>query len=449
MTHPSPPSALPQVREGAGGPAMPPSPPSERGRGSGEQSAGRRPFLSGTSASRFWMAASVALAALLVAASALVTDAPASGTPTPDQVVARLDRGKSSYPDPLKVALAAQRAAPQDAALARSAARLLIDTGRARGESRLVGAAIGVLRPFLETGDAQVLYLAATARQYQHDFPGALALLDRAAALEERDVNTLLSRATIQTVLGDYTAARADCKRINDLGQPPVAFLCQATTHVLTAEGPVFRTRLEGILAAPGVLDPALHPWAMGLVGEIARHAGDTAAAETAFRDVLALTPDAQREALMLADLLLAKGDAAGVMAVLETGPDTDGVLIRRQRAAASLGRTDEATALAATLDTRFRLNLDLGLTAHAREETMYFLDIAADADLALARAQVNWALQHEIEDAELLLRAARAAGQPDAAQPVNDWMAQAGVLPPPESVLFPAPGETRPAVAP
>ena len=400
---------------------------------------------------RFWMAASVALAALLVVGSALVTDAPASGSgvPAPGQVVARLDRGTLSYPEPLRAALAAQRAAPDDVALARDAARMLIDTGRARGSSRLVGAAIGVLRPFMATGDAQVLYLAAIARQYQHDFPGALTLLDRAAALDGRDVNILLNRATIRTVLGDYDAARADCQAINALSQPAVAFLCQATTHTLTAEGPVFRARLEGILAEPGLLDPSLHPWAMGLVGEIARHIGDLPAAEAAFRAVLQATPDAQREALLLADLLLARGDAAGAGAVLADSPDTDGVLIRRQRIAAALGLTDEATALAATLDTRFRLNLDLGLTAHAREETMYFLDIAGDPALALARAQVNWALQHEIEDAELLLRAARAAGEPDAAQPASDWMAQAGVVPPRDSTLSGAPGETRAIPAP
>ena len=60
-------------------------------------------------------------------------------------------------------------------------------------------------------------YLAATARQYRHDFPGTLTLLDKAAARDGRDANILLSRATIHIVPGDYVAARADCKRINAL----------------------------------------------------------------------------------------------------------------------------------------------------------------------------------------------------------------------------------------
>ena len=77
-----------------------------------------------------------------------------------------------------------------------------------------------------------------------------------------------------------------------------------------------------------------------------------------------------------------------------------------------------------AELAKRFKLNLDLGLTAHAREEGQYFLKIAGDPVQALARAQVNWALQHEYDDARLLMDAAVAAGQPAAAQPVRDWMA-------------------------
>ena len=206
-----------------------------------------------------------------------------------------------------------------------------------------------------------------------------------------------------------------------------MAFLCQATSHVLTAEGAVYRTRLEGNLAQPGIPDPALLPWATALVGEIAPLAGDTAAAEAAFRAVLLATPEAQREALMLADLLRARGDAAGAVAVPNDSPDTDGVLIRRQQANAALGLTDEATALAATLDTGFRLNLDLGLTAHAREESMCFVDIAGDPASDLTPVHVIWAQQHEIEDAVLLLRVARAAGKPEAAQPVTDRMAEAG----------------------
>ncbi len=378
-----------------------------------------------------YIAAFAGLALVLVAGSALMpkTEAQAGAAIPPDRVVAQLQVVGGAYPAALRAAMADQRAAPDDLASAQAAARVLIDEGRNRGDSRLVGAAVGVLRPFLADPTADTLYLAATARQYQHDFKGALALLDQALALSPADINARLSRATILTVRGDYAAARDDCTRITDLQRPDVGFLCHATTEILTANGPGYANRLQVILDQPDLLAPGLRGWAMGLIGEVALHQGDTAQAKARFQAVFADNPLAQREALLLADILLQDGQAQAALDLLAASPETDGVLIRRVLALRTLGDS-KAADLTATLDKRFALNLDLGLTAHAREETMYFLTIAADPAQALARAKVNWDLQHEIEDAMLLMQAAEAAGQPQAAQPVRDWMAQIGVLP-------------------
>lgn len=378
-----------------------------------------------------YVAAFAGLALVLVAGSAWMPQVTAQvgAAIPPDQVVAQLQVAGGAYPQALRTAMADQRAAPGDLARAQAAARALIDEGRDRGDSRLVGAAVGVLRPFLTDPTAETLYLAATARQYQHDFVGALALLDQALALSPGDVNTRLSRATILTVRGDYPAARADCASITALQRADVGFLCQATTEILTANGPGYATRLQTILGQPGLLAPELSGWAMGLIGEVALHQGDTALAKAQFQAVLADNPRAQREELLLADILLQDGDPQAVLDLLAKAPDTDGVLIRRVLALRALG-DPKAAGLSATLAKRIALNLDLGLTAHAREEAMYFLTIADKPERALARASVNWALQHEVEDALLLLQAATAAGQPQAAQPVRDWMAQNGVLP-------------------
>ncbi len=378
-----------------------------------------------------YVAAFAGLALVLVAGSAWMPQVTAQvgAAIPPDQVVAQLQVAGGAYPQALRTAMADQRAARGDLARAQAAARALIDEGRDRGDSRLVGAAVGVLRPFLTDPTAETLYLAATARQYQHDFVGALALLDQALALSPGDVNTRLSRATILTVRGDYPAARADCASITALQRADVGFLCQATTEILTANGPGYATRLQAILGQPGLLAPELRGWAMGLIGEVALHQGDTALAKAQFQAVLADNPRAQREELLLADILLQDGDPQAVLDLLAKAPDTDGVLIRRVLALRTLG-DPTAAGLSDTLAKRIALNLDLGLTAHAREEAMYFLTIADDPAQALARASVNWALQHEVEDALLLLQAAKAAGQPQADQPVRDWMAQNGVLP-------------------
>lgn len=341
-------------------------------------------------------------------------------TIAPDTVVARVQTTGRTYSASLRTALQASRADPGDLALAKTAARATIADGRDAGDGRMVGAALGILRPFLTDPDSETLYLAATARQYQHDFPGALALLDRALLLDPGDINTRLTRATIHTVLGQYDLALQDCSQIRD-GQG-VAFLCQATALLLTDQAPAVAQRLALMIDQPQLLDPGLKPWAIGLLGEIAQLSGDTAAARIYFNQVLAISPASQREQLILADLLLQDGMADQVIPLLADAPATDGVLIRRVLAARATGRDDRADV--AELARRFQLNLDLGLTAHAREEAQYFLLIAADPAQALARARVNWALQHEYDDARLLLDAAVAAGDPAAARPVVDWMA-------------------------
>jgi tetratricopeptide (TPR) repeat protein len=372
------------------------------------------------------------LALGLVAASAMLV--PDTGFRVPDdplEVVATLATGQV-YSAGLRSALQAQRAAPTDMASALTAARALIDEGRDKGDSRLVGASLAILQPFMDT--PQALYLAATARQYQHDFPGALALLDRVLAMDPRDVNALLNRATIRTVLGQYDLALQDCASITALPRADVGFLCAASAQTLTRAASGYATRLQQIVGQPGLLDPSLIPWATSLLGEIAMLQGDKALAEMHLTRVVADDPSAQRDMLMLADILLAQDRRAEVLALLQGAPDTDGILIRRVLAGAR-----DADALRQTLATRAQRSIDLGLTAHAREEALFYLRIAHDPTRALERAKANWALQHEFDDAQLLLETADGAGAPLAARPVLRWMEQRDVsipaLPIPDSV--------------
>lgn len=388
-----------------------------------------------------WQRPVVRLAAAILFALALVAGMVAVQTPASSsrhtgvrdqtEVVATLRRGGRSYPAALRALLQASRAAPDDITAAKAASRALIDEGRAAGDSRLVGASLGLLRPFMETQDAQVLTLAATARQYQHDFPGALKLLDQAIMLDPRDVNSLLIRATIQIVLGHFDAARSDCRRISDLQRPDLGFMCQSTALTLTAKAPAVYDRLKALMGMPQVLDPALRPYALSLMGEVAALQGKPEIAIGHFSEMLTLNPNDIRVRLMTADLLLQAKKPAEVLTLLTPAPDVDGVLIRRYLAATALNQPDIADLAKAELEKRFRLNLDLGLTAHAREEAQYFLYVAPDPAMALARAQINWGLQHEIEDLRLLIDASVASGQPAAAAPGLKWMAEAGIVVP------------------
>lgn len=349
---------------------------------------------------------------------------------TESTVVARLQPDQVQLSLALIDAMRASRAEPDNAVLARDAARIMIDEGREQGDSRIVGAAGGILRPFIASGDTETLYLAAVARQYQHDFDGALTLLDRAIAADPSGINIRLTRATIYTVQGRLDDALADCRSLSNL-RPDVGFLCQSTALILTDQAPVVATRLADILAQPDLLPDSLRTWAIGLQGEIAALQGDDRASLTYFNSLIAADPSVIRERLLAADGWMRLGEPQAAIDVLADAPPVDGVLLRRVLALRELGNTADSDRLEAELARRVTQNLDLGLTSHAREDGLYFLLIANDPAAALERAQVNWALQHEVEDARLLIDAAIAAGQPDAAAPVAEWIAAQQIVAP------------------
>ena len=374
------------------------------------------------------MALAVVLIAGLVVGTRMVRDDGIRTALDDGTVVATLQTSGAHYSDELRARLRAARADPADAVAAKRAARMLIDEGRIAGDSRLVGAALGTLAPFLGGSDAEALYLAATARQYQHDFKGALGLLDEAIVLDPNDAGAILTRATINVVIGEFDAARSDCSRLGALRRIDLAIICQSIALSLTAQAPALYRRLEALVAQGGMLDPTLETYAVGLMGEIALQQGWAEKASDAFETVLARDPQAVRVRMMLADERLSAGDAGAALAVLEAAPPVDGVLLRRVLAAEQLGRAGVVREARAELDRRVRLNLELGLTSHAREEARYFLQVAPDPEKALERAVVNWRLQHEIEDAQLLIDAAVAAGRPDAAVPVARWIEENAV---------------------
>ncbi len=392
------------------------------------------------------LAGAMALGAAVIFAATLAGRGPSTqGADIPDgTVVARLSLGPATQFAGLAPLLTATRARPDDLEAAMAAAEALIDAGRKAGNSRLVGAALGVLRPFLATVPSpQTLRLAAEARQYQHDFNGALTLLDQAIMLDPGLADAILMRSTIHLVQGDLSAAEYDCARLR-ASRPEIAFLCQSTALTMTATAPQVYTRLEGLTTTPGLLSPGLMTWAQSLMGEIALLQGKPDLAEQCLKAVLAADPDALRERMMLADLWLSQNRAAEVTELLQPAPPVDGVLIRRALAAPAQGDQTAAAQAEAEVAARVKQNLALGLNAHAREDAMYFLLLAKAPGQALERAKVNWALQHEFDDARLLISVADAAGKPAEALPVLAWMKAQNIVVPsltiPDSVRAVAP---------
>jgi hypothetical protein len=91
---------------------------------------------------------------------------------------------------------------------------------------------------------------------------------------------------------------------------------------------------------------------------------------------------------------------------------------LRHPQASDSLRRLDERFAAA-----RLR-----GDSLHRREEALAALDLHDDPARALALAQAQWRQQKEPADARLLVRAARAAGRPEAAEAVWQFARASGL---------------------
>lgn len=365
--------------------------------------------------------------ALGLALAALPGAAPATPyIPTDDaQIVERLPQAGNGTLRRLQQAL---RQAPDNLDLALIVATRDHEAARAEADPRFDGYAEAALKPWLDLPDppAPVLLLRATLRQSRHDFPAALADLDRVAAAMPRNPQVWLTRAVVLQVEGEHDQALASCAKLRRLAEPLVFTLCEANIRSLGADAKTAYAGLAEALDQPNA-KPALRLWALTVLGETAARLGDPAAAEQHFRAGLALGIDDAYLLGAFADFLLDQGRPEEVRALLEARKRIDPLMLRLTLAEAALDgpsldrdRADLAERFAAT---RLR-----GDRSHLREEARFTLTVLHRPAAALDLAQANWQVQHEPWDARLLLETALAAGRPEAARPALDWLARTGL---------------------
>jgi tetratricopeptide (TPR) repeat protein len=331
----------------------------------------------------------------------------------------------------LPLRLATPRAAQTlrgDGPSAAALARAHIERARASGDPRELGYARGVLAPWWNAADAPdaVLLLRATLRQSQHDFSGALDDLDRLLARRPDDAQAWLTRATILRVQGRPQEALAACGELAALASPFITGLCTQSMRGLSGQLPSAIAALEAMRPQLPLQAPSIAAWFFAERADMALRAGDVDGADAIFRTALAQHPGDLDLRAAYADLLLDRAQPRAVLDLIAA--DTAVESLRLRRALALQAVKDPAfTALDAAIRDGFAAARRRGEALHLREEARYLLATGGDPALALRYAQDNWALQHEPWDARLLVEAAAAAGRPQAAQPVQAWMAQTG----------------------
>jgi hypothetical protein len=319
--------------------------------------------------------------------------------------------------------------APQDLDAAVAYARRCFEEVAAEGDPRFVGHAQAALKPWFDQPEPPVAVrvLRAKILQFDHRFAPALADLDAALRQQPDNGDAWAWRTAILMVQADYAAARRSCDSMAPLATPLVATACRAQVDAATGQAAAAASALHAALAQQPDASAEARLWALTRLAETEERRGAFTAAETAFRDALALgLPDVYLQAAY-ADFLLDRGRPAEVLALLKDRGRADVLLLRLALAAKASGDAS-AAAHAQALAARFAAARQRGDTSHQKEESRFVLGVQGDAARALQLALQNFALQKEPADARILLEAALAARQPAAAQPVLYWMAASGI---------------------
>jgi predicted Zn-dependent protease len=317
-----------------------------------------------------------------------------------------------------------QAAARLDVAL--PLAQFYISQSRATGDLRFLGYADATLAHWQQQTPPlpAVLVLEATILQSRHSFAAALGTLDQALALRPDDAQAWLTRATVLRVLGRYDEANVSCGQLRDTADPVLGQLCTESIRGVSGQLRAAYTRLNGL--PEDSLSVEARAWRFSELGELAVSLGDTAAASKWFAAALQLLPADLYTRAAYADLLLGAGRARETLELLRGYDSMEPLLLRiaiaqRQLNDPRFARTREL------LSSAFSVEEQRGEAVHRREQARFLLDVAEDAAGALRAAQENWRVQREPADILILLRAAQAAHQPQAAIPAQQFVQERG----------------------
>lgn len=342
------------------------------------------------------------------------------------EILERLPGGAGSSERAMRALRALTARDPGDLDLSLRLAGIYVARARSESDPRQLGRAQAVLARWWNEDDppVPVLVLRATIAQSNHAFASARTDLERAVARDPANAQAWLTLATVQQVTGDLSAAADSCGRFSGIAAAIVAVTCQAGVDGLSGRAAQAYDALADVLAKSSNHDGvALRTWATTLQAELAERLARPADAERLYRASLELDPQDAYAIAAYADFLIDAGRYADVTNRIAQDTPVDTLLLRRVQAATRAGTVDAARS-AQDLAERFAALRARGERVHLREEARYALEIRRTPDAALALALDNWRVQKEPLDARIVLESALAAGQPQAAGEVLDWIA-------------------------
>lgn len=311
-------------------------------------------------------------------------------------------------------------------------ARRYIELGQTYSDPRAYGYAQSALGKWWNADPAppEVLVMRARILQFRHEFPAALIQLEAALRLDQFNPDAWLLFASIAQVQGNVRAARSACLKLIPIADPLVGATCAASTAALGGHSESAEPLLAKALHDVSATSPTERSWAWTTLAEIRERSGDMAGAEQAFGEALQLSPNDVYARAAYADLLLDLDRSREVLTLLRDPTNADAMLLRAA-IAEQRDHAADAHALQENLAERFAEAHERGDETHLREQARFALEVEHDTARALDLAQRNFQVQQEPADARLLLEAARAANDTQAAQPAIDWLQSTGIVAP------------------
>lgn len=305
-----------------------------------------------------------------------------------------------------------------------SLARHYIAEARNTGDPRYLGYAQAALAPWWKQVDAptEILVLRATILQSSHQFPAALADLNLVLRKDRNNAQAWITRATIHQVTGNYAEAKNSCMRLFTLAPEIVTKTCINNITSLNGEADKSYAALTEIYKKSPNIEPSIKIWVLTLLAEMSARRGNAIAAQSWYKNALAIdTPDSYLLG-SYADFLLDQHRTAEVIEILKDKTRVDALLLR-YTIALQIQKSSRAQEQIATLEQRFNAAIMRDDTVHQREHARFELQVKNHPAAALVLAQKNWLIQKEVADLRIYLEAAIASNNRAAALPALIWL--------------------------
>lgn len=370
----------------------------------------------------WWLVATtmILLYACVTAANAV------PGTPADDnEVLETLPTSFLDQKNDLSVLQKKLNEQPENLSLATALAKKYIDKGRTQSDPRQFGYAQAVLKPWWKLSEPpdEILLLRATMLQHHHQYDKAVTDLKKLLTRQPRHAQAWLTLSVIQQVRGDYAGAGASCAALARVSSGWISSLCFSQVLAMTGN-PERAYQIQSKLARQLQRnDPELLQWLLTLMGETVRMSGENNKAEDHFKEALRINHRDPYLMRVYSDLLIQQQRPDDVLKLLADEIHDDALLLQLAIAAKQADKEKKLQKYKGQLETRYRAAHLRGSNVHQREEVLFYLQVINKPDKALELALSNWAVQKELEDTRIVLKAALVSGQTQAAKPVLEWI--------------------------